>query len=81
MPTILLLEGYRFFFYSNENNEPAHIHVKKSGAEGKIWLEPHLEIAWFNGFSTNDEKRIWQISTEYADQFKQKWNEYFRKYL
>ena len=44
MPTILLLEGFRFFFYSNENDEPAHIHVKKGDAEGKIWLEPDLEI-------------------------------------
>jgi hypothetical protein len=26
MPTVLLLNGFRFFFYSNENNEPVHIH-------------------------------------------------------
>lgn len=24
MPTVLRINGYRFFFYSNENNEPAH---------------------------------------------------------
>ena len=26
MPTFLILEGYRFFFYSRENGEPPHIH-------------------------------------------------------
>lgn len=40
MPTILFINGFRFFFYSNENNEPAHIHVKKADAEAKIWLAP-----------------------------------------
>ncbi|MBC7467314.1 MAG: DUF4160 domain-containing protein [Bdellovibrio sp.] len=27
MPTILRKNGFRFFFYSNEGEEPAHIHV------------------------------------------------------
>jgi len=36
MPTVLLINGFRFFFYSNENNEPIHIHVTKGNAEGKI---------------------------------------------
>jgi hypothetical protein len=39
MPTILLLNGFRFFFYSNENNEPIHVHIEKGSAEAKIWLE------------------------------------------
>ncbi|MBO9684061.1 MAG: DUF4160 domain-containing protein [Flavisolibacter sp.] len=42
MPTLLNEKGFRFFFYSNENSEPIHIHVKKGQAEGKIWLEPTL---------------------------------------
>lgn len=29
MPTILRLLGFRFFFYSNEGTEPAHVHVEK----------------------------------------------------
>ena len=54
MPTLLLLAGYRFFVYSNENNEPGHVHVKKGSGEGKIWLEPTLEIAWMYGFSSRE---------------------------
>ncbi|MBN2365585.1 MAG: DUF4160 domain-containing protein, partial [Calditrichaeota bacterium] len=28
MPTILYIYEWRFFFYSNERNEPIHIHCK-----------------------------------------------------
>jgi hypothetical protein len=79
MPTILLLEGFRFFFYSNENDEPAHVHVKKGDGEGKIWLNPVLEIAWMHGFTGKEESKIWQITVEHAALFKTKWYEYFGK--
>ena len=29
MPTILLVMGWRFFFFANEGHEPMHIHVEK----------------------------------------------------
>ena len=45
MPTVLRSQGFRFFFYSNEGNEPMHIHVTKAEANGKIWMEPGIEIA------------------------------------
>ncbi|CAN5482799.1 hypothetical protein BH11BAC1_BH11BAC1_09180 [soil metagenome] len=38
MPTILLINGWRFFFYSNEGNEPIHIHVQKAESEAKFWI-------------------------------------------
>ena len=28
MPTILRLGSYRFYFFSDEGNEPPHIHVR-----------------------------------------------------
>jgi hypothetical protein len=42
MPTVFEAYGYRFFFYSNENNEPIHIHVSKAGAEAKYWMIPTI---------------------------------------
>ena len=77
MPTLLLQDGYRFFFYSNENNEPAHIHVKKGDGEGKIWLEPALRIGWIHGFTNREENAILQIVNNFAEQFKTNWYEYF----
>jgi hypothetical protein len=79
MPTVLLYKGYRFFFYSNENNEPEHIHVKKAAAEGKLWLTPVLAIAYLHGFTPAEEREIWEVCTNHSNQFKQKWDEYFTK--
>lgn len=77
MPTLLNVKGLRFFFYSNEYNEPIHIHVKKGDAEGKIWLEPTIGIGWLHGFTSAEEKDIMQIVHTNAESFKLKWNEYF----
>ena len=38
MPTVLLVEGFRFFFYSREE-ERMHIHVEYQGRVAKIWLD------------------------------------------
>jgi hypothetical protein len=42
MPIVFRLEGFKFFFYSNEGDprEPPHIHVTKGGAKAKFWLHP-----------------------------------------
>lgn len=43
-PTILKEKGYRFFFFSREENR-MHIHVIRSSGEAKFWLEPEIELA------------------------------------
>ena len=40
MPTVLRIGAYRFHFYSDECNEPAHIHVRFNDTECKFWLAP-----------------------------------------
>jgi hypothetical protein len=35
MPTLLLQDGFKFFFYANEH-EPKHVHVMKGGDFAKI---------------------------------------------
>ena len=42
MPTVLYVKGWRFFFYSDEGNEPIHIHVQKGDSESKYWLDIDL---------------------------------------
>lgn len=49
-----------FFFYSNENVEPCHVHVEKGSAEGKLWLEPFLKIEFFKGFNNSEEKKFFE---------------------
>ena len=79
MPTVLRIDGYRFFFYSNENNEPAHVHVEKGEGEGKVWLEPSVSVAYFMGFSTREQNDIVKITRDNFSVFIQKWYEYFGK--
>jgi hypothetical protein len=40
MPTILVVRGWRLYFYSNEGSEPMHVHASKGEAECKFWLFP-----------------------------------------
>ncbi len=77
MPTVLIEQGFRFFFWSNENDEPMHLHVEKAGNEGKIWLEPIVTIAYMHGFTSKEQKIIMSIIADKSLTFKQKWNEYF----
>lgn len=79
MPTVLLLNGFRFFFYSNENNEPTHIHIEKANATGKVWLDPLIEIAYMRGFSNKETAFIMETIRTNFEVFKDKWSEYFRK--
>jgi Domain of unknown function (DUF4160) len=79
MPTLFTENGIRFFFYSNENNEPVHVHVSKGDASGKIWLEPAVMPGYFNGFTNAEQKDIMRVIEIKSTEFKQKWYEYFGK--
>jgi hypothetical protein len=77
MPTVLMKNGFRFFFYSNEGDEPIHIHVEKGDGDGKIWLEPALKIDYLTGFTKTEAKQVAVIVFEYHEEFKKQWHEYF----
>ena len=39
MAEVFRTEGYVFYFYSNEGQEPMHIHVRRAGGFAKFWIE------------------------------------------
>ncbi len=49
MPTIFIVFGFCFKFYSNDH-EPVHVHVTKDGHEAKFNLEPMVELVFNRGF-------------------------------
>ena len=53
MPTVLRWGPYRAFFYSNEGDEPAHIHVRAGSKEVKFWLHD-LTVAVNMGFPVHE---------------------------
>jgi len=79
MPTVLLILGWRFYFFSNENNEPVHIHVSKAEMEGKFWLdESTFEIseAFTHNMSPRDKREIRKIIFEHFDYIIEQWKQF-----
>jgi hypothetical protein len=76
MPTVLNIDGFRVFFYSNEGTEPAHVHVEKAGAECKWWLRP-LDLVWNDGFKRPQLTAIRTILEEHLEELLEAWDEHF----
>jgi len=76
MPTILRIKGYRFFFFSLEGNEPAHIHVEHGDYVAKFWLSP-INLASSYGFRSHELAKIRVLVIEHNELFLEKWHEYF----
>lgn len=77
MPTVLKIDGFRFFFFSDEHN-PVHIHVEKGDGYMRVNLET-LKITNKKDFTKNDEKKIMTIIKEYQEKLIGAWNEYFNQ--
>ncbi|MDP3590016.1 MAG: DUF4160 domain-containing protein [Methylobacter sp.] len=75
MPTILRLANFRFHFYSNEGNEPPHIHVRCSDGECKFWLEP-VVLASNRGITPHDLREIERLVFENKQILLDKYHEY-----
>ena len=75
MPTVLRIGPYRFYFYSNEEGEPTHIHIKSADAEAKFWLEP-VELAYNYGYRGHELRRIEGLVVANLTVLVKAWNEY-----
>lgn len=76
MPTVLLADGFRFFFFSNEGTEPPHIHVERGDGHAKFWLEP-VELVDAAGLKTPELTRARLLVIQHRIDFREKWREYF----
>jgi hypothetical protein len=76
MPTVLRIKGYRFFFFSNDSNEPIHIHVESGDKYAKFWLEPVCLVKSI-GYNAKELSEIRKIIFENSDVLRSRWNEYF----
>ena len=74
MPTILRWNGYRFHFYSNEGNEPAHVHVTRGGTTAKFWLADG-NLAYNDGFKHNELRDITGAVKDNIQLLMTAWNE------
>jgi len=82
MPTILLLKGWRFFFYANERGEPMHVHARKAGMECKFWLrDADFEAveAFAHGMGPKDKREVRKIIFEHFEPIAAEWKEFQRR--
>ena len=76
MPTLLRIGRFRFFFFSNEGNEPPHIHIESAGHYAKFWLAP-VTLAQSVGYHASELRHLRELVEKHHNLFKERWDEYF----
>ena len=82
MPPVIFLFGWRFFFYSDEGNEPMHIHCEKGEKEAKFWLDekPHAITTDFAyRMTSRDMKEVKKVIGQYFDEIDHAWKQLQKK--
>ena len=75
MPTIII-EGFKFRFYSSDRDEPPHIHVLRGENIAKIWLAT-FAVEYNYGYNSRELNRIVRLTRENAERLLEAWYEYF----
>ncbi len=74
MAEVFRMLGFVFFFYSNEGNEPMHIHVRKAGGFAKFWIEP-VELEFSQGMKVSEIRKAEELIYDHLELIKSKWYE------
>lgn len=80
MPEVFRYKGYRFFFFSREDQEPVHIHVENAEKYAKYWLEPQVGLAESYGFLNKELKEIRLLIIDNEAIIRQKWHEHITRH-
>jgi hypothetical protein len=78
LPTVLRIGPYRFFFFSNEGDEPAHIHVQRDRALAQFWLEP-IALVHSSHFPAHELGTVQNLVVENRARVIAAWYEYFAR--
>lgn len=76
MPVVLRIGPYVFFFYSLENNEPPHIHIRRDHAQAKFWLIP-VSLAYNGGYPLHEVRHLARLVEEHREKLLRSWHDYF----
>ncbi len=83
MPSIFESFGYKIYFWSNENNEPIHVHVSKGTPtqnSTKVWLTQSGGCILANNKSQipqNDLNKLLDIISRHYFLIVEKWKEFY----
>jgi len=77
-PTVFKEKGYRFFFFSKEE-ERMHVHVISGDGEAKFWLTPEIELAKNYKFSRRQLKEIESLIEVHYNELIGAWRKHFER--
>ena len=81
LPTLFRILGYVLYFWSNEGQEPIHIHIGKgmpSHNDTKVWIEPLVHLAHNKGkIPPKDLNRLLQFISLNKELIMEEWNHHF----
>jgi Domain of unknown function (DUF4160) len=77
MPTVKIPNAgpYSFYFWTNENKEPAHVHIDRDNLECKFWLLPDVRLADNNGFPQHELNKIEKLVKQHVELILARWKE------
>jgi len=76
LPTILRVGRFRFFFYSSDRAEPAHVHVEASNGTAKFWLKP-VRLAGSRGMARHELSRLRRLVVTHRGVLLRAWHAHF----
>ena len=77
-PTVFRARGYRFYFFSREEERP-HVHVHHASGEAKFWLDPAIELAENYGLSPVRVNTAKRMVEERQDEVRAAWKRHFAR--
>lgn len=77
-PTVFKEKGYRFFFFSREEQR-MHVHVVSSDGEAKYWLEPNFELAKNHRYRPYQLKEIETMIEDHYHELVSAWQYHFER--
>ena len=77
MPTVLRIEGFRFFFFSDEHS-PSHIHIEKGDAYARIELQT-IKVTDSYNLNPKELKKLRTLVEKNREILMEAWNEYFKE--
>ena len=76
MPTLLIIFGLRFYFYSNDH-EPMHIHVQSADGVAKFEILDQFVLISNSGLKNKDLILAESIIEENLENFRNGWHKFF----
>jgi len=77
-PTVKRFGPYRFLFFSNDRDEPPHIHVQEGRKLAKFWLLS-CELAYSTNFASHELTKVGDLVRQNRESFLEAWHDFFRQ--